>query len=208
MAKKKNGYEPKKRNSFQRQRKSTILISTEGKNKTETLYLSRFSSDKYNIKFAYGNDTDPIKMLKNIFNDFNDKELDPELGDLAICLVDADCHKIKNKQLITADNYAKKHKIEILVSAPCFEIWYLCHFKYSTKNYNSNEDVINELRQCLPDYEKSCDSIYTKLFTKIGTAIANAKKLEKHNLTLGNKIHTVSFSPSTEVYKIIEMLIK
>ncbi|MDD2625015.1 MAG: RloB family protein [Candidatus Riflebacteria bacterium] len=208
MTKKKiNGYEPKKRNSNKRRRKSIVIISAEGKNKTEKLYLSKFSNDTYNIKFAPGNTTDPENMIKTLIEAYRDNGLNTKYGDLAYCLVDADCDSRKNDQLAGATNLANKHNIELIVSAPCFEIWYLCHFNYSTKRYKSNEDVIKELRQYIPGYQKSCDSLYNELLAKIKIAISNAKKLEKHNLEIANRPHTVEFSPSTEVYKVIEKII-
>lgn len=203
---KKKVYDPKKRNFFHRQRKRIVLISAEGKNKTEYLYFKRFSNDTYVIKSASGNSTDPVNMVKNLINDCKAKELNSKDGDLAFCLVDADIDEKKNDQLAKAVALAQKNQIQLIVSAPCFEIWYLCHFCYSTKHYKSNEDVINDLKQHLPHYQKSTDSMFEELQHLNKTAIINAKKLEKHNLNLGNKLHTVEFSPSTEVYKIIEKL--
>ena len=42
-------YEPKQRDSNRRTRKSLIVISSEGKNKTETYYFQKFNSNKLNF---------------------------------------------------------------------------------------------------------------------------------------------------------------
>ena len=56
----------------------------------------------------------------------------------------------------------------------------------------------------MPRYSKSED-VY-KEYLQGNTALAekNAKILEKHCLESGLQPHTVSFTPSTEVYKVFE----
>ncbi len=58
------GYTPNKRNSGTRKRQAIILISTEGKNQTETNYFSGFANRKVHIHFATGRFTDPVNMVK------------------------------------------------------------------------------------------------------------------------------------------------
>ncbi len=64
-------------------------------------------------------------MTKKKINGYEPKKRNStKYGDLAYCLVDADCDSRKNDQLAGATNLANKHNIELIVSAPCFEIWY------------------------------------------------------------------------------------
>lgn len=49
---------------------------------------------------------------------------------------------------------ARQNNISVFLSNPCFEIWYLLHFRYSTKLYGSNEEVIKELGSYISDYSK------------------------------------------------------
>ena len=140
-----HGYTPKKRNSNRRKRKKIIFIATEGKNKTEKLYFKKFNSDKVQIRFAKGGSTDPVNMVSELLFECKDMGFDPEAGDTAYCVLDSDFAASKNIQIALADKKAEANDLSLIVSSPCFEIWYLCHYDYSTKAFGSNEEVINEL---------------------------------------------------------------
>lgn len=202
----KAGYQPKPRNSYQRKRKSIILLATEGKNRTETQYFKSIPSQDHVIRFAPGNYTDPVNMVRILKKEFDDLEMDAQLGDAAFCLIDSDINKEKDKQIEKADAETKE-SIKVVVSSPCFEIWYLCHFTSSTRQYVSNNEVLRVLKQYIPGYRKEMSGIFEIIGNKTETAVHNAKLLEQQCLEKGLKQHTVAFSPSTEVYKIIELLI-
>lgn len=202
------GYTPKKRNSNSRKRKKVIFIATEGKNKTERLYFKKFNSDKVQMRFAKGGSTDPVNMVSELLSECKDMGFDPEVGDMAYCVLDSDFSINKNNQMALADKKAKKNDLSLIVSSPCFEIWYLCHYEYSTKVFGSNEEVIDELKKRMPQYDKNKEDMYEILLQMKDNAVENAKKLEKYNLQSGKKLHTVEFMPSTEVYRIIETIVK
>ena len=203
---KRNGYQPKPRNTNQRQRKQIILLATEGKNKTETHYFRSLSGSSYIIRFAPGNYTDPVNMVSALKAEFEDQGLETELGDVAYCLIDSDMDPIKNKQIATADVQAGD-KVTVIVSSPCFEVWYLCHYVKSTKQYASNKEVIDALKKYVPEYNKGMPGLWDILGDKSEVAIKNAKELEKYCIELGLKPHTVAFMPSTEIYKIISLIL-
>lgn len=202
---KRAGYKPKKRNSYQRRRKSIVLLAAEGKNKTETQYFKSIPSSDYIIRFAPGNYTDPVNMVHALKKEYNELELDAELGDAAFCLVDSDFDPIKDTQLEKADA-AAGNLINVVVSSPCFEVWYLCHYTLSTRQYISNNEVLKNLKDHIPEYRKGMLGVWEIVGDKTENAIQNAKSLENQCLEKGLKRHTVEFTPSTEVYKIIELL--
>lgn len=204
----KHGYTPKKRNSHSRKRKKIIFIATEGKNKTEKLYFKKFNSDKIQIRFAKGGSTDPVNMVSELIYECKEMGFDSEVGDIAYCVLDSDFLVKKNKQLAIADKKAEANEISLIVSSPCFEIWYLCHYDYSTRSFKSNDEVIDELRKRAPRYSKNTEDMYELLRPKQENAIKNAKRLEAFNLQRGKKMHTVEFMPSTEVYRIIEDIMR
>ncbi|MBR6410198.1 MAG: RloB domain-containing protein [Clostridia bacterium] len=205
MSKKQPGYSPKRRNAYQRKRKSIILLAAEGDNKTETLYFSSLSNSDYVVRFTHGNFTDPVKMVNQLKSEYQDLELDAELGDKAFCLIDSDTDPAKDNQIREADGKAGK-TIRVLVSSPCFEVWYLCHFSASARMYGSSAEVVKALKKHIPEYRKEMKDIRKIIGDKTKTAIRNAKELEKRCLANGLKKHTVSFTPSTEVYQIVELL--
>lgn len=209
MGVRKPGYEPKQRNSNRRIRKSIIVISSEGKNKTETYYFRKFNSNKVKIHFASGNETDPVKMVKALKRECKELDIQSDWGDRAYCLVDSDVNAQKNEQIAEADKIAAKYEkcdMEVIVSGPCFEEWFICHRLYSTKQYNSNEELLEAIEKMIPGYSKDREDLYELLLDSQDQAIQNAKRLEQHNMDSGRRIHTADFQPSTEVYKIIEAI--
>ena len=74
--------------------------------------------------------------------------------------------------------------------------------------FNNNDEVVDELKKYLPDYAKSLVDMKANLSDKTSTAIKNAKRLRKWNLNYHRKEHTVEFQPGTEVYIIVEELLK
>lgn len=202
-----NGYRRKTRNAGNRQRKAIILLAMEGKNQTETIYF-REMAKAYGcvLKFVPGNYTDPANMAKETKKSCESFELDPALGDCAYCLVDADFESSKNRQIAEADKTARHGGFQVIVSAPCFEIWFLCHFRYSGRQYTSSDEVLAELREYMPGYSKSVAGVFGKTADCVDTAITNAKRLECACAQADRELHTVAFSPSTEVYKVVEAI--
>jgi hypothetical protein len=96
------------------------------------------------------------------------------------------------EQLSDALALANKYKINIAFSCPCFEIWFLLHFEYSTKAYIDAKQLIKSLKKHIPDYQKN-DVPHSNLFINLEQAKMNAEKLRKHN-QLSN-----SDNPSTNV---------
>ena len=203
MMRNRKAYKPKQRNSNTRTPKRILLIKAEGKNKTEINYFNNFKSDTINVVLAKGNETDPENMMQQLVKQYNSDDLDDD--DLAVCLVDADFDSSKDAQLKAAEKLIPKEKnIKLIVSNPCFEIWFICHYIYSTRSYTKTDDVLNYLKKKIPDYEKNSLTVFDSL-EKIGSesnAIKNAQKLEQYCLNNQKKPHTVAFTPSTEVYKI------
>lgn len=193
-----------------RKRKKIILIGTEGNNRTETKYLENFRRhlSEYSIVFARGNDTDSLGVINNTIYSMNEEELNLKEGDLVYSLIDYDVNVPREKlnKLNIAIEKAQENNIKVLISNPTFEIWYLLHYRYSTKSFNSNEDVIYELKKYIKNYQKNLD-VYNRLIDKLPNAIDNAKKLENYhskqgNTSLGDKC------PSSDVYKLMEIVEK
>jgi len=207
MAMNSGGYKRKERNSFQRRRKSIIFLVAEGKNKTETMYFRDFGQDvNHIIRFASGNHTDPVNMVNELKNFLVENDFSQDLGDKAYCLIDADVNPSKNEQILKAEELAKRAGIEIILSVPCFEIWFLSHFIFSTKQYISSAEVVTDLQKYILGYGKSTSGVYKKTKALISTAHENAVRLEEYCKKNGFLVHTTEFLPSTDVYRIVEEL--
>lgn len=203
---KENGYQRKERGNSKRKQKRIILIAAEGRNKTETNYFKKWNNSEYRIAFVKNEYTDPVNMVNALDKDFKAKRLSHKNGDMGFCLVDHDCQSSKDELIMKADKIANKKNLKLLVSNPCFELWYLCHFIRSTRQYSSSSAVVEELKRYYPQYKKEDDSIVEAVREKTGVAIENAKFIEKHCLENGYENRTATFQPSTDIYKLIEIL--
>lgn len=208
MAVKQRGYQPKERNSGLRERRPVILISAEGSNKTETIYFRDFARDRNRtIRFTTGQETDPVNLALALIRDSDRIDFSKDLGDKAFCLIDSDTDPQKNEQILQAERLLHEHDYQLLVSSPCFEIWYICHYRRSAKHYVSSNAAVDDLKVLCPEYTKSCENMYGRLKDRIHTAIENAQFLEQACTDAGYRPHTVEYSPSTEVYKLADELL-
>ena len=191
-----------------RKRKNKILIAVEGTNKTEKIYFSNFDDGKktYTITIAKGNDTDPLGMIKLLSKEIDKRDIDLSNGDIAFCVFDTDINSKKNKIIKDAINLAKEKGIRIITSTPCIELQFLLHFEYTTARLSNNE-VMKRLKKYLPKYQKNIN-IFSDIKDKVYDAIERAKRLESFQLQNNKIIGMVEANPSTEMYKIVEELIK
>lgn len=185
-----------------------VLIVCEGA-KTEPNYFAalrdKLRLNRQNVVIAdKRKGLDPKRLVDYALEEFGS---DPDF-DRVYCVFDKDKHttysaalsQIRSKQL---KGGASLHSI---ISIPCFEIWLLIHFIYSTRSYeapldNSNAElVIADLKKYLPNYEKGSKSILDKLSGKIETAIEHATRLEKFHETSGTD------NPSTKVHLLVQYL--
>lgn len=196
------------RNRKNRRTKENILFEFEGKNKTEEIYFKNFQhrDNPYNLKFAYGNDTDPVNMVKSLISYMKKEDITTENDDKIYCVFDADIDVSKQKKIDEAKKLALENGIEIIISNPSFELWYRLHYSYTTKVYSSNKELIDDLKSFIPNYEKNID-IYDIIKAKTEEAIKNSKKLEKEQIKTGNDITDVNCNPYTSVYKPVEYII-
>lgn len=159
-------------------RKPVYFVFCEGaSNKTETTYLSHFKKtcSEYSLIVKSTNHSDPKTMLdfavsysvSHGFKKSNDDQI------FLLCDVDT-CQKRRCLMNMEILKRAEKKNAMILFSNPSFEIWFLNHFKYHSKNYRDQDELIRELKKYLPDYEKNKDIYF--FLPDIGKAIENSKR--------------------------------
>lgn len=198
----------KKRGKVSRKTKKIILIGAEGKNQTERKYFKAINQvqSEYKIMAGKGNNTDPVGVVEDLLKSAKQEELDLKDGDILACFIDVDFKNGRDQELRAAMKLARQNNISVFLSNPCFEIWYLLHFRYSIKLYGSNEEVIKELSSYISDYSKSKD-VYDVIENKIDQALLNTKRLESYHLENGTNDRLKKL-PSTEAYKLIEMILE
>lgn len=197
--------EQKIRGVRKRSRKKILLLGVEGKNKTEKRYFSKFNrlQNKYVIQFSSGNETDPLQLVENLIKDIKDQGLVLKDKDVACAVFDVDNDRSKNQSIKQAQRMAKKYGIDLIPSNPCFELWFLLHFEFSTA-FCTNNDVFNNLQKHLPDYEKS-DPCFDQLYPHLKTAVENSKKLRKHHIVVKHK-NIFDQNPMTDIDNIFDFI--
>ena len=184
-----------------------VLIVCEGQ-KTEPIYFKKlreyFHLNPVNVVIAdKKSGLDPKRLVEYAIEEFN-KSRD---FDHVYCVFDRDKHPSFDEALdkIHSTKLKKKATIHPITSTPCFELWLLLHFEYTTRPFCSAGDdsncalVVSELKNCIP-YEKGNPNIFSKVSNKLDTAIKNAKRLEEYHETSGSN------NPSTNVYLLVEYL--
>jgi hypothetical protein len=186
-----------------------ILIVCEGK-KTEPFYLSGLRQElRLHPANVVIDDSksglDPKSLVTHAIKRFR-----KDGGfDRVYCVFDKDKHasysdaleKIRATRLTDATLHA-------ITSVPCFEIWLLLHFTYTTRpfcaagNDSNCALVIDELdrEDRIPGYEKGRRDIYEIVSDHLDQAISRAAVLDKFHETSGTD------NPSTNVYKLVKHL--
>ena len=170
----------KQRGRNERSTKRFILIGTEGKNKTEIGYFNQFNriQKNFRVRFSSGNSTDSMGIVEDIKRSKDDLEF--RADDLAFAVFDADLWGTRGKQIQQAINYAEKQEIKVILSNPCFEVWFVLHFEDGRAPYDSSDKVIDKLKQYVPDYEKSRD-MFELLQGNMEKAISRAEQLRRYH---------------------------
>jgi len=221
------GRQKKKENERER-RQQTWLIVCEGK-KTEANYfkglISALNADsKTNILFKTCGEGKSTKSLINSVDKHFDF-IDAEYGlsripySKIIIVFDKDDFTADDFNTAIKQAYERYPSSIVAWSNESFELWLCLHFHYipsalTRHQYNGKltkifRDVgVFDKTQNYAKHGKSMSDIYEKILYAGGSlenAMANAKKLEKENLTKGNP--AVS-NPVTMMYKAVAVLLK
>ena len=180
-----------------------VLIVCEGA-KTEPNYFEalriKFKLSSANVRVSppeYGND--PLSVVR-----FAEDELGRESTgyNRAYCVFDRNGHAnyVDARTYIEHCEYGMVGRLFPITSIPCFEVWLLLHYRYSTAPYQSCDKVIRELRTHLENYQKGSGNVFQRTCDLIDVATANAERLARDNDA------SQSDNPATEVHKLVKYL--
>jgi hypothetical protein len=184
--------------------RKVFIIVCEGE-KTEPIYFKMYKTRYSNLRIETPNSksTDPINLTEFAKKQINKYDLDLKNGDGIWCVFD--CDENTNEDITRAINIAGD-EIKIILSNPNFELWFLLHFMFHVTRIDRSE-VIVKLKEYIPNYKKNID-IFNMLLDKRPKAIENAKKLNKIHRKNGIELISVESNPSTQVYSVIEEILK
>lgn len=184
------------------------LIVCEGE-KTEPEYLRGLRKacdlNPANVKIVSADGNDPVSIVREAIQTYRSN---PGEFDRVFCVFDRDGHANYQDALDLVANspLGKRGKLAAITSVPCFEIWVLLHYAYSTAPYAASggrsacDNVVLAIRDHLAEYEKAFDGIFEKLLPFLDTAVAHGERLEAHNLA------TRSDNPATRVHELVKFL--
>lgn len=128
--------------------------------------------------------------------------------DLIYCVFDKDAHTDYGTALEQTRQLGLKGRFHAITSIPCFEYWFLLHFTSSRRAFanthasSSGEQMVKELRNYIPDYQKKKRGLFAVLHDKLEVAFDNSSKVRAAAEKDGTD------DPSTLVDVLIKELIK
>jgi hypothetical protein len=181
-----------------------FVIVCEG-TKTERIYFNRYRKRDSGLKIETPKCkvTDPKNLVKYANGCVNEFDLDFKFGDELWVVFD--CDSCTDDQIQKAKKAARKD-LKFCFSNPCFEFWYLLHFiNYSGRI--DTRDTIERLEQYIPGYQKNME-VYDQLEPTRDNAMHRSKDLNRTHSSNGVTLLSAQSNPSTQVFKIVDRIIK
>lgn len=199
-------FDKKKRNTHNRTQRPIIAIVAEGNNVTEAQYFSSFNSQKSGciVKIVKaGGKTDPVKLLDQLKSFWENSDLDVTIGDRGFVVLDLDCD---DKKAALIRGLKRPEGCDFIISNPCFEVWFIFHFLYSTHAFSGNNEVLKLMEKYIPDYSKT-KNVFPQLADKMHQAIENSEKTENYFDSLQLQWPSAGCNPRTDAGKLVKVII-
>jgi len=189
-----------KRKNRIREQRTTYLIVCEGY--CEKIYFENLRCSEritnINVEIVNPRVSSPKSLCSYANNELKRKEYDR-----VFCVFD--CDVLGEKHL---PRECTSKTLQPIISRPCFELWFLLHFKYTNKKFCNCKELVNgELKKYIPDYDKTQNyhkkkNFYVLLKDKLEPACRNAEKLEQ-----ANSNNQIECGTLTNIHKIIKDII-
>ena len=204
-----------KRTPQRKKLKKTILIVCEGE-KTERNYLEGLKG-KETIKKAFaitvvgGKGGSRSQIIERAVNRKKKEEQRKEI-DVSLCVLDTESLETTQakQDLAAARREAARNDIALYLSNPAFEVWFLAHFRRTSRSFRNCDAVIAELngrwRAAFGrPYNKSDVNVYQKLAERTQDAVINAKNVVE--IYHRGKPDIADRNSSTDFYRLVEKLL-
>jgi hypothetical protein len=189
-----------------RSERRKVWIVCEGP-KTEKKYFESFRSQK-EIRYANieiysisGKNTDPLGIVKYANSHLKEWGVDFRGGDGVWCVFDVD----SNKDQILRESYdlAMRKNVQIALSNPCIELWFLIHYQDQHAGLERDQ-AKSEFKKFQPRYDGEVNN--TSLNPLLPKAIERAKHLNDMHDRAGRKLVTTESNPSSQIFRLIEFI--
>jgi hypothetical protein len=186
-----------------------IIIVCEGK-KTEYGYFEEIRKSMrlptLRVFVVHPNATDPLSIVQAAidYRQARKNEKAWTAGDRAWAVFDGDEHRLENPaNWNKAIQLAQGRDIHLAISNPCFEFWYLLHYREHAAHL-TRHDAARLLRNHIADYEKANKLWPVPLKPLTTEAIRRAKQLARRAEAAGLQVHC---NPCTTVSELVESLL-
>ena len=188
----------------QNRRKPLIVICSEGgKKSSEYYYFRNYASRDLRIQFSTGNSTDPKGMLEDLLKYIRNEDISSEDECKIFLVLDTDLDNKRINEIKEIEQQCNDNNIEIITSAPTFEIWYIMHYRNNRLKFLSSKDVKKELQIINGYYTESMD-MYKMINKSTSSARNTAKNIEQQ--AVKNNDDLFKLNPHTSIYKILDTI--
>jgi RloB-like protein len=186
-----------------------IIIACEG-SKSEPLYFhgirQALSLSRRRVLIVPPVGSDPRSVVRAAVGAREDERRTQDWSgqDTAWAVFDGDEHRANNpSNWNDALQTAQSKGIRLAISNPCFEFWYLLHFRDHTA-FLTGEKARELLRQHVPNYERASKLYPEPLAVLTPDAVGRAKRLAALHQANQSPPHT---NPCTGVAELVELLL-
>lgn len=185
-------------------KKPLIVICSEGgKKSSEYYYFRNHTNRDLRIQFSTGNSTDPKGMLEDLLKYIHNEDIASEDNCRIFLVLDTDLDEKRISEIKEIEQKCIDKNIEIVTSAPTFEIWYLMHYRSNRLKFQTSKEVKRELQNINGTYIESMD-MYKIIKESTDNARSTAQSLEQQ--VIRNKDDLLSSNPHTSIYKILDAI--
>ncbi len=193
----------------------SFLIVTEGL-VTEPVYFELLRNDLQlagvRVQIQPGRDSDPRHVIQSAADTARAQSrrakrgqlgaAEPATFDQVWAVIDTDV-AVRTGQWAAVEVLAKKLKVKLAHSTPCFEFWLLLHLGYTTRadllDGQSAKRAWREAAGASPDTAAEM----SRIFPKWPEAVRHAEKVRDHHTAAGTQLPA---NPSTEVCALVRAL--
>ena len=185
-------------------KKPLIVICSEGgKKSSEYYYFRNYTNRDLRIQFSTGNSTDPKGMLDDLLKYIRNEDIVSEDNCRIFLVLDTDLDERRISEIKEIEQECIDNNIEIVTSAPTFEIWYVMHYRNNKLKFQTSKEVKRELQNLNGTYTESMD-MYKIIKDSTDNARSTAQSLEQK--VIRNNEDLLSSNPHTSIYKILDAI--
>ena len=142
-------------------------------------------------------------MLEDLLKYIRNEDIASEDNCRIFLVLDTDLSEKRINEIKEIKQKCIDNNIEIITSAPTFEIWYVMHYRNNRLRFNTSKEVKKELQILNGTYTESMN-MYKIIKNSTDNARNTAKFFEQQ--TLKNRENLLSSNPHTSIYKILDVI--